>query len=130
MSKAEDIFRQAYERLKSNTPINLPKGTRVTQSNVAKEAGKHPTALKKDRFPVLVLKIQDYIRKQEIDHDVDNKKKELRKQRMIKEKYADSKIERDRLISIIECQKKLIDDLRDENNDLRNGLNRPINMSK
>ena len=130
MSKAEDIFREAFERLKLNRPINLRRGARVTQSNIAKEAGKHSTALKKDRFPVLVLEIQDYMRQQETDHDVDNKKKELRKQRMIKEKYSDSKIERDKLISIIEAQKKLIDDLKDENNDLRNGLNRPVNIGK
>ena len=60
MSKAEALFREAFERLKANNPINVQVGTKISQNNVAKEAGKHPTALKKDRFPVLFLEIQDH----------------------------------------------------------------------
>tara|TARA_R110002167_G_scaffold181877_2_gene382251 strand:+ start:885 stop:1271 length:387 start_codon:yes stop_codon:yes gene_type:complete len=125
MSKAEKIFREAYERLKSNAPVNLRKGTPVTQNNVAKEAGKHPTALKKDRFPLLVLEIQDYLKQQEIDNVAINKKKQLRKQRTLEERLADCKKQRSKLSSICEAQSQLIEDLMDEINDYKNGNTKP-----
>lgn len=131
MTKAESSFQEAFERLKSNTPINVPKGTKVTQNNVAKEAGKHPTALKKDRFPILVLEIQDYLKQQEIDGDIIIKKKLLRRKRTLEEKLADYKKQRDKLASICEAQAQMIEDLRDENSDLRKGISQatPINSS-
>lgn len=128
MSKAETLFREAFERLKTNTPINIPKGTKVSQNNVAKEAGKHPTALKKDRFPILVLEIQDYLKQQEIDSDIINKKKKLRKQRTLEERLADCKKQRDKLASICEAQAQLIDDLRDQLSDYENGISKPISI--
>ncbi|MBE0471022.1 MAG: hypothetical protein IBX55_16125 [Methyloprofundus sp.] len=128
MSKAETLFREAFERLKTNTPINLPKGTKVSQNNVAKEAGKHPTALKKDRFPLLVLEIQDYLKQQEIDSDIINKKKQLRKQRTLEERLADCKNQRDKLASICEAQAQLIDDLRGQLSDCENGISKPISI--
>ncbi|WP_321324963.1 hypothetical protein [Thiomicrorhabdus sp.] len=130
MSKAETLFREAFERLKTNTPINLPKGTKVSQNNIAKEAGKHPTALKKDRFPLLVLEIQDYIKQQEIDSDIINKKKQLRKQRTLEERLADCKKQRDKLASICEAQAQLIDDLRDQLSDCENGIKNPTNLNR
>jgi len=60
-TSAEDNFRAALERLKLNEPRLLPKGTPVTQNNVAKEAGCDRTALKKSRFPGLVAEIQSYV---------------------------------------------------------------------
>lgn len=114
MSKAETLFKEAFERLKTNTPINLPNGTKISQNNVAKEAGKHPTALKKDRFPLLVMEIQDYIKQQEIDTDTINRKKQLRKQRSLQERLADCKKQRDKLASICEAQAALIEQLRDD----------------
>src|SRR6218665_1026049 len=62
---AESRFRQAFERLKNGRPKVLPKGTPVSQNNVAQEAGRDSTALKKRRFPKLVEEIQDYLREQE-----------------------------------------------------------------
>jgi len=121
MSNAETVFREAFKRLKTNTPINVPKNTKVSQNNVAKEAGKHPTALKKDRFPMLVLEIQDYLKQQEIDSEVIDKKKQLRKQRSLEEKMADCKKQKDKLASICEAQFSLIEDLRDQLSDLENG---------
>jgi len=60
-TSAEEQFRAAFERLKLNEPRLLPKGTLVTQNNVAKEAGRDRTALKKSRFPGLVAEIQSYV---------------------------------------------------------------------
>ncbi|MGK0269857.1 MAG: DNA primase large subunit [Cocleimonas sp.] len=125
MSKAETLFREAFERLLANTPVNVPKGTKVSQNNVAKEAGKHPTALKKDRFPTLVLQIQDLLKQQELDSDIIDKKKQLRKQRTLKERLADCKAQRDKLASICEAQTQLIDDLMDQIADFKNGNSKP-----
>lgn len=60
-SKAEMNFREAFERLKIGRPHLLPPGTVVSQNNVAKEAGRDPTALRKTRFPSLVDDIQAYL---------------------------------------------------------------------
>lgn len=58
---AESNFRAAFERLKVGMPRVLPAGTRVSQNNVAKEAGCDPSALRKSRFPSLVVEIQNYL---------------------------------------------------------------------
>lgn len=128
MSKAESLFKEAFERLKTNSPINVSKGSKITQNNVAKEAGKHPTALKKNRFPLLVLEIQDYIKQQDIDIDTINKKKQLRKQRSLEERLADCKKQRDKLASICEAQAALIEQLRDELNHYEAGRQKPTNL--
>ena len=39
----------------------MPKGTRVSQNNVAKETGVDPSALRRSRFPKLVQDIQQWI---------------------------------------------------------------------
>ena len=61
---AIDLYREAFERLKNNEPERLPKGTPVSQNNVAKEAGNDPSALKKTRFPLLIAEIQEYVNSQ------------------------------------------------------------------
>ena len=61
LSKAELQFYEAFIRLKENKPIHLPKGTLVTQNNVAKEAGVDPSALRKSRYPELINEIQEWI---------------------------------------------------------------------
>lgn len=66
MGKAEIAFREAFDRLKSGKPNLLPKGTAVTQNNVAREAGLDPSALKKARFPVLVAEIQHWISQNDV----------------------------------------------------------------
>jgi hypothetical protein len=58
---AGDLYRAAFERLKKNEPQRLPKGTPISQNNVAKEAGSDPSALKKSRFPTLIAEIQKYV---------------------------------------------------------------------
>jgi hypothetical protein len=63
-SSAELAFREAFERLKANVPSRLAKHTRLSQNNVAKEAGYDPSALKKSRYPELVNEIQNWLREQ------------------------------------------------------------------
>lgn len=58
---AEMAFRDAFERLKRDKPTRLPPGTLVTQNNVAKEAGRDPSALRKTRYPRLIREIQKWI---------------------------------------------------------------------
>lgn len=58
---AEAVFRQAFERLKAGEPKVLPQGSPVTQNNVAREAGRDPSALKKARYPTLIGEIQAYV---------------------------------------------------------------------
>ena len=128
MSKAESMFREAFERLKANSPINVPRGTQVSQNNIAKEAGKHPTALKKDRFPLLVLEVQDYLKQSELDNELISKKKQIRKQRTIEHRLKDCKKQRDKLASICEAQSNLIDSLTDEIDSLKSSRNKPLQM--
>lgn len=61
VSKAELKFRNAFECLKQGKPDILPKGTPLSQNNVAKEAGVDPSALRRARFPELVAEIQEWI---------------------------------------------------------------------
>jgi hypothetical protein len=58
---AEKLFQDAFERLKRNKPTRLPVGTPVSQNNVAKEAGRDPSALRKSRYPRLIRAIQKWI---------------------------------------------------------------------
>lgn len=58
---AEKLFEDAFERLKRDQPVTLPRGTPVSQNNVAKEAGRDPSALRKSRYPTLIRSIQSWI---------------------------------------------------------------------
>ncbi len=60
-TSAEQRFRQAFERLKTQKPNIVKSGTPVSQNNVAKEAGCDPSALRKSRFPSLIREIQAYV---------------------------------------------------------------------
>lgn len=60
IGRAETAFRDAFERLKKNRPRILPKASRVTQNNVAREAGLVPSALRKSRFPDLIAEIKAF----------------------------------------------------------------------
>lgn len=61
VSKAELKFRDAFQRLKEGKPNILPKGTTLSQNNVAKEAGVDPSALRRVRFPELVAEIKIWV---------------------------------------------------------------------
>ena len=67
LSKAEIKFREAFERLKVGKPNILPKGTMLSQNNVAKETGVDPSALRRTRFPELVAAIQAWIEENKED---------------------------------------------------------------
>ncbi|MGP5479948.1 hypothetical protein, partial [Pseudomonas helleri] len=58
---AEELFRAAFIRLKTNMPLILPKGSLLTQNNVAREAGCDPSALRKSRYPRLIEEIQNWV---------------------------------------------------------------------
>ena len=97
-SAAEQRFREAFERLRLGLPQVLPKGSPVSQNNVAKEAGCDPSALRKARFPSLVMAIQEWIEAHQ-DEQVDSARQKLLKQRRknrdTRETIADLKRQRD-----------------------------------
>jgi len=76
MSKAELQFYEAFIRLKNNKPNILPKGTKVSQNNVAKEAGVDPSALRKSRYPNLISEIQEWMDQNPQNANVSKKKNE------------------------------------------------------
>jgi len=95
---AEQRFRHAFDRLKLGVPNILPKGTSISQNNVAKEAGCDPSALRKTRFPLLVLEIQEWIENHEDEQQVSARQKlvkQRRKNRDTRDTIADLKRQRD-----------------------------------
>ena len=106
-------YRAAFERLKADKPKVLKKGANLSQANVAKEAGDHPTALKKDRYPTLILEIQDEISRRKAKSDDDTKE---HKQRRVtdRQRLKDCKAQRDKMHSIIASQETLIEELLDK----------------
>ncbi|MGC0120985.1 hypothetical protein [Pseudoalteromonas piscicida] len=114
---AVESFTEAFERLKSNTPINLPKGTPVTQNNVAREAGRDPSALRIERYPDLLLKIQLYISTKKEQE----KKSPKNRSRKIEKRLSDCKKQRDKLLSICHSQQTLIEELYDKIHMLEEG---------
>jgi len=117
---AEQRFREAFERLKLGVPQVLPKGTHVSQNNVAKEAGCDSSALRKSRFPLLVLSIQEWVeanKGEQIPSERQRLLKQRRKNRDVRETIADLKKQRDRAVAlladadlrIVELSEKLVD---------------------
>ena len=113
VSKAEIRFLEAFERLKSNKPEIVPKGTPVSQNNVAKETGVNPSALRSSRYPELTQKIQKWIE----DHKEDIVQKSSRqmmlarksKKRGLREQIISLKEQRDKSLSmLVETQSEVI----------------------
>lgn len=101
---AEQAFREAFDRLKLGKPRVLPKGAPVTQNNVAREAGRDPTALRKSRYPALVREIQQWVADHEAalpDSAAQAKKKARAKNRNLRELLAAFKLERDTALSLL-----------------------------
>lgn len=95
---AEQRFRDAFERLKFAVPNVMPKGTPVSQNSVAKEAGCDSSALRKARFPVLVLEIQEWVEAHKGDQPSSERQRLLKqrhKNRDAREAIADLKKQRD-----------------------------------
>lgn len=61
MGRAERKFREAFERLKQNEPRILLPGSKMSQNNVAREAGTLPSALRASRHPELVAEIRAWV---------------------------------------------------------------------
>ena len=119
---AEERLRDAFERLKLGLPVTLPKGTRVTQNNVAKEAGNDPSALRKSRYPLLVMDIQEYVEANKDRELVSAQQKALKKKRKnrdAKKVIADLKQQRDKAIDRIMHANLRILELSETVDDLR-----------
>lgn len=112
--RAEQAFRDAFERLKLGKPERLTKGTPVSQNNVAKEAGCDPSALRKSRYPSLIAEIQQWVQ----DHPSGPKDsprqavlRQRSRNRSLKEKYDAVKQQRDHALSLLAEADAMILDL-------------------
>lgn len=101
---AEQRFHAAFERLKLGAPKVLPKGTHVSQNNVAKEAGCDPSALRKARFPLLVIAIQEWVEAHKGEPFTSERQRLLklrRKNRDTRETIVDLKKQRDSVAGLL-----------------------------
>lgn len=112
------MFTEAFERLKANKPIVLPIDTPVSQNNVAREAGRDPSALKKDRYPILIEEIQAFVR---VRQEQDDKQKTRRdnRTRTTQQKLKDRQAQVEKLTSIVAAQDNYIAQLLDEIEELK-----------
>lgn len=110
---AADQYRDAFERLKRDRPELLPKGTPVTQNNVAKEAGSDPSALKKSRFPILIEEIKNYVEQHAESRPPSSNKLNLlarKKSRAMRDRIEQVAKQRDHLASLLsEADAKIIE---------------------
>ncbi|MDF9779328.1 hypothetical protein [Pseudomonas baetica] len=110
---AADQYRDAFERLKLDRPQLLPKGTPVTQNNVAKEAGSDPSALKKSRFPSLIAEIKNYVEQHAEERPPSLNKLNLlarQKSRTLRDRVEQVARQRDQLASLLsEADAKIIE---------------------
>ncbi|UJB33419.1 hypothetical protein HQN78_21525 [Chromobacterium sp. Beijing] len=110
---AECSFREAFERLKIGVPNLLPKGARVSQNNVAKEAGCSPSALRKSRYPSLIAEIQRWIKDNVSNIPASSRQAKLLQRdrnRSLREKIEALKAERDHALSLlIEADQKILE---------------------
>lgn len=101
---AEQRFRDAFERLKFGVSKVLPRGTHVSQNNVAKEAGCDPSALRKSRFPLLVIAIQEWVeahKGEPLPSERQRLLKQRRKNRDTREIIVDLKKQRDSAVGLL-----------------------------
>ncbi|RDL42577.1 hypothetical protein DN730_18945 [Marinomonas piezotolerans] len=114
ISKAELKFRDAFERLKQGKPDILPKGTLLSQNNVAKEAGVDPSALRRARFPELVAEIQEWIEAHKDEKATKSPRQMMLAQRSrnrdLKEKYKSLEEQRDKALSqLLDAQARILE---------------------
>lgn len=109
-------LRKAFGRLKNDEPNILVKGTFVTLSNVAKEAGMNPTSFRRERYPELHSEIKAYaeINAPPADKEKTRKKRESDAKRI---KRLNHKIEK--LTNIVLTLSTLNEQLEHENAVLR-----------
>lgn len=103
-NSAESNFRNAFSRLKSGKPTTLPMGTPVTQNNIAREAGKDPSALRKSRFPRLIAEIQNCIAQQRPQNAPSERQrliKQRKRSRDVREANEDLRMQRDQAATLL-----------------------------
>lgn len=136
---AEQRFRNAFERLKLGVSKVLPKGTHVSQNNVAKEAGCDPSALRKSRFPLLVIAIQEWVeahKGEPLPSERQRLLKQRRKNRDTRETIVDLKKQRDSAAGLLADADLRIVELSEKVADLQAKLEqlqpsaRVLNLSK
>lgn len=113
MGRAEINFREAFDRLKRDKPERLPRGTLLSQNNVAKEAGCDPSALKKSRFPSLIAEIQRWVKEHSSDAVPSQRQVLLAKRsqrRNLRERIKEVAAQRDSLASLlVEANAKIVE---------------------
>lgn len=112
-----DRFREAFDRLRNGVPLLLPQGSKVTQNNVAKEAGKRPSALKKARYPALICEIQMWIAQNaspSTSAQPNSERDRRRRNRSVRQQLAALRAERDIAVSMLVEADLLIVDLKAE----------------
>lgn len=88
MNNLLDYF-DALERLKSGKPINVPKGTKITNDSVALEAGRKKGSIKKSR-PAFNALIEEIERAKEIKSSkIQELELELLKEKQKTKKYRE-----------------------------------------
>lgn len=110
---AETAYRAAFERLKQDKPERLPKGTVVSQNNVAKEAGCDPSALKKSRFPSLIADIQRYVTEHSGDRSLSPRQTlqaQRKRNRNLRDRIEEISQQRDEVTSLLnEANAKILE---------------------
>jgi hypothetical protein len=110
---AEREFRNAFERLKAHKPERLSTSAPVTQNNVAKEAGCDPSALKKSRYPGLIVEIQIWVAQHGADKPPSPRQKVMaqrKKNKSLREQLITSKAIRDIALSkLADAEAQIID---------------------
>jgi hypothetical protein len=121
---AEQRFREAFQRLKANSPRLLPRGSSVSQNNVAKEAGTDPTALRKSRYPALIREIQAWIEINDAQESARQVRQNRRRERDdVETKLKSCMTERDHAQSQLVSSHRKVLELLQENARLQARLN-------
>jgi hypothetical protein len=117
---ADHHFRAAFERLKLGATVNLPKGSAVSQNNVAKEAGRDPSALRKSRHPELIQEIQRWVARQDSPRSSRRQVEAARStSKRLREGHVVLKAQLDCLASELLAARALVIELSQENHRLR-----------
>lgn len=102
--RAETAFREAFERLRTGQTHIVEKGARITQNNVAREAGVDPSALKKARFPSLIEEIQRWSATHGNDESPSPSQintRQRRRNRDLRERLEAIKLQRDQALGML-----------------------------
>lgn len=101
--RAERQFRDAFDRLRLGKSIQLPKGAKVTQNNIAREAGVDPSALRKARFPAFIAEVQAWMTENGSHIERESPRKRIlagrERNRDLREQLTEARAERDDAMS-------------------------------